>query len=249
MKSHFSKHIRRWVALALFGALLIAARLATSTQAFDEPAAKQDAQRFDHLVRADFFAGMAGNQERFAKAMKLCEDTLAKNPKHAEALVWHGAGLLSQGGQAFQKNDFAKGMNFWQRGLKEMNDAVALEPDNVGVLIPRGAVLLEASKHARSEAQAKALLETAIGDYEKVLKIQQPYFEKIGAHARGELLMGLAEGWHRRGDATKAKTYFERMVKEAAGTDYAARAQTWLEKKTLPQNHSNQLSCTGCHAR
>lgn len=249
MKQAFTRHFRRIIALALFSALAVTAHFSTSTQAFDEPGAKQEAQRFDHLVRADFFAGIAGNQERFTKAMKLCEETLAKNPKHAEALVWHGAGLLSQGGQAFQKNDFPKGMPLWHRGLKEMSDAVALEPENVAVLIPRGAVLLESSKHAQPEAHAKALLETAVGDYEKVLKIQQPYFDKVGTHARGELLMGLAEGWHRRGDLAKAKNYFERLVKEAPGTDYAARAQVWLEKKTLPQKHSGVRSCTSCHAR
>jgi hypothetical protein len=247
MKQHISRHFRRIIALALFGALAVTAHFATSTQAFDKPAANQEAQRFDHLVRADFFAGIAGNQERFAKAMKLCEETLAKNSKHAEALVWHGAGLLTQGGQAFQKKDFANGMSLWQRGLKEMNEAVALAPENVAVLIPRGAVLLEASKYAQPEAQAKALLETAVSDYEKVLKIQQAHFDKIGTHARGELLLGLAEGWHRRGDLVKAKSYFERLVKEAAGTEYATRAQAWLEKKTLPQNHSGQRSCTSCH--
>src|ERR1051326_6901329 len=49
--------------------------------------------RFDFLVREDFFAGMAGNREAFNRAMKVCEDALAKNPKHAEAMVWHGSGL------------------------------------------------------------------------------------------------------------------------------------------------------------
>lgn len=251
MEPHVSRHFRRIVALALFAAAVLTAQFATSTQAVEQDAAKtaQEPQRFDHLVRADFFAGFDGNQERFAKAMKLCEETLAKTPKHAEALVWHGAGLLTQGGQAFQKNDFPNGMGLWQRGLKEMSDAVALAPENVAVLIPRGAVLLEASKHAQPEAHAKSLLETAVNDYEKVLKIQQPYFDKIGTHARGELLIGLAEGWHRRGDLIKAKGYFERLVKEAPGTDYATRAQAWLEKKTLPQNHSGQRSCTSCHAR
>ena len=59
-------------------------------------------ERFDYLVRGDFFAGMAGNQARFDKAMKVCEDALAKNPDHAEALVWHGGGLIWRAGQAFQ---------------------------------------------------------------------------------------------------------------------------------------------------
>lgn len=250
MNDLFSRHFRRIVVLALFCAVIFAARFSSSTRAFEQPSRQaQVAQRFDLLVRADFFAGIGGNRERFTKAMKLCEETLAKNPKHAEALVWHGAGLLSQGGWAFQKNDVQNGLRLWQQGLKEMNDAVALEPENIGVLIPRGAVLLEASKRAKPEAQAKSLLETAVGDYEKVLKIQQPYFDQVGTHARGELLSGLAEGWHRLGDPNKARDYFERLTKEAAGTAYATKAQAWLEKKTLPQNHSDARSCTGCHVQ
>ena len=59
------------------------------------PAQQQLAtQRFDYLVRADFFAGAAGDEARLARAMELCERTLADNPKHPEAMVWHGAGLL-----------------------------------------------------------------------------------------------------------------------------------------------------------
>src|SRR5947207_15361062 len=88
-------------------------------------------QRFDYLVRGDFFAGAAGDQARLKKAIDVCERTLADNPKHAEALVWHGAALLVQSGQAFQKGDMAAGGQLWDRGLGEMNEAAALAPDNV----------------------------------------------------------------------------------------------------------------------
>jgi hypothetical protein len=58
--------------------------------------------RFDRLVRADFFAGLASDKEAFARAMQLIEETLTANPRHAEALVWRGSGLLFQAGQAYQ---------------------------------------------------------------------------------------------------------------------------------------------------
>src|SRR5262245_20290847 len=51
-------------------------------------------QRFDYLVREDYFAGLAGDQAALERAIKTCEEALAKNPKHAEALVWHGSGLM-----------------------------------------------------------------------------------------------------------------------------------------------------------
>jgi len=64
------------------------------------------ADRFDHLVRNDFFLGFAGTTPRSTGGMKVAEATLAENPKHAEALVWHGAGLLYRSGALFQKQDF-----------------------------------------------------------------------------------------------------------------------------------------------
>lgn len=51
--------------------------------------------RFDDLVRADFFAGIARNQARFDGAMKFLEETLVQNPRHAEALAWHGGRLVA----------------------------------------------------------------------------------------------------------------------------------------------------------
>src|SRR5258706_13442887 len=64
-------------------------------------------QRFDYLVRADFFAGAAGDEARLAHVMDVCEQALAQNPNHAEAHVWHGAGLLVRAGRAFRHGDTA----------------------------------------------------------------------------------------------------------------------------------------------
>src|SRR5437667_8391912 len=100
----------------------VIALVVASGQAAPQPAA----QRFDYLVRADFFAGVAGDEARLKKAIDLCERTLADNPRHAEALVWHGGALLVQSGLAFAKGDRAAGGPLSDRGLKEMNDAVAL---------------------------------------------------------------------------------------------------------------------------
>src|SRR5262245_38398793 len=169
-----------------FTTWLVAAALALG--AGQRPAA----QRFDMVVRGDFFAGYAGDDARLQKGMDACEKALAENPKHAEALVWHGSGLAFKGGMAFQKGDFKTGGELWQRGMEEMNRAVALEPENVGVLIPRGALLLAATQNMQP-AMAKPLIETAVGDYEHVLALQAPYFNTLGDHPRGELLFGLAD--------------------------------------------------------
>jgi len=199
--------------------------------------------RFDYLVRADFFAGMRGDRARFERAMRLCEETLAREPRHAEAMVWYGSGLLVLAGQSFRSGDAAKGGELWERGLRTMADAVALAPDRVGVLIPRGATLLLAARQLPPGAESRALLQTGVADYEKALALQTPHFERLSLHARGELLAGLAEGWHQLGRDETARAYLERMVAELDGSGYQARAKAWLE--TGPP--LGGFACASCH--
>src|ERR1700686_2514610 len=80
--------------------------------------------RFDFLVRNAFFAGFSGDAAALDRGMKACEQVLAENPKHAEALVWHGGGLFYMSGQFFRKGDTNKGMELYERGLTEMDNAV-----------------------------------------------------------------------------------------------------------------------------
>ena len=205
-------------------------------------AAAQD--RFDLKVRTDFFAGFAGNEQALDRAMKICEEELAKNPNHPEALVWHGSGLFFQSGKFFQAGDPARGGEFWQRGLAEMDNAVKIAPDSLGVRIPRGAVLLTASRTLPNAAMARPLIETGLGDFERSLEIQKPYFDTLGAHPRGELLIGLADGYARLGKDEQAKAYFERIRAALPGTPYAASADKWLATKSLTPREGG---CLGCH--
>ena len=199
--------------------------------------------RFDFKVRNYFFAGFAGDAASLEKGMKICEDSIAADPKNAEALVWHGAGLFYESGQYFRNGDQQKGGEFWARGLKEMDDAVALEPDQLGVVIPRGAVLLTASKYVPAE-MARPLIEKGVGDFEKTYQLQAANFDNLGRHPRGELMIGLADGYNRLGNQQKAQEWFERIQKTMPGTPYEKSATTWLETKSLTPAQSG---CLGCH--
>jgi len=201
------------------------------------------AQRFDMKVRNDFFAGFSGDKEALNRAMKICEEALKEDAGNAQALVWHGAGLFFESGEAFRTGDSQKGMDLYQRGLKEMESAVSMAPDDVGVRIPRGGVLLTGS-HQMPIEMARPLIEKGVGDYAHTLDLQADYWSTLGSHPRGELLFGLADGYSRLGDQAKAQTYFERIQKELAGTPYAKRAATWLDTKSLPLS---QTGCIGCH--
>jgi tetratricopeptide (TPR) repeat protein len=204
------------------------------------------AERFDYLVRADFFAGFGGDRVAFDRAMKTCEDALAGNPKHAEAMVWHGSGTFFLSGQAFQKGDFAKGGELWERGLGEMDQAAALAPESVGVLIPRGATLLTATRSIPGPERMRPLLEKGVADYEKVYRLQQPYFDKLSGHARGELLFGLAEGNSRLGNKDAARLNFERLLAVGPTSGHEPEAKQWLATGSIT---SRQVSCSGCHTK
>jgi len=206
--------------------------------------APQKPERFDYLVRADFFAAAAGDEARLQRVVEVCESALAQNPHHPEAMVWHGATEILRAAQAFQKGDTAAGRQLFDRGVKEMAEAVALAPDNPGVLIHRGAVLFEATRGLPPEA-ARPLLQSAVANYEHALEIQTATFASLGDHAKGELLFGLAEGSSRLGDTEKTRRYFERLIADAPTSGQAPKARAWIDTGSIPK--SNGAQCVGCH--
>jgi hypothetical protein len=209
--------------------------------------AQPQAPRFDELVRADFFAGVAGDAEALNRAVRLIDATLEAEPRRPDVLVWRGCASIARAAQAREKGDLAASEELWRRGLEEMNEAVALAPDNVAVLIPRGATLLEVSRTVPNMNLAQSLLSTGVADYEKVLVLQAPYFKYLSEHSRGELLFGLAQGLHRLGERSRARIYFERLLSEARDSRYGSMAAAWLKDPSGAS--AQQRGCVGCHSQ
>src|SRR5690349_20495603 len=124
----------KWLLVLVFAgsyAAFYSARafVASAPTGAQHPSAQQEpGARFDELVRGDFFAGMLGDDARLERGMKFCEEILSQNPRHAEALVWHGGGLLTRASRAYARGDSALGDGLWERGLKEMDEAVRIAP-------------------------------------------------------------------------------------------------------------------------
>jgi hypothetical protein len=213
--------LRACVALVAAGALLIPAALHA------DPENKPKQERFDAVVRDDFFAGMMGDIDRLDRGMKLCEEILAVDPTDADALVWHGGGLLTRASLAYARGDTALGERLWQRGIREMNRAVKAEPENLGVKIGRSATLI------------------GLLDHELVYQRQKPHFSRLPLHSRGELLFGLASGWSILGDRRRARHYLSAVVRECRGTAYERKARLLLARKPLPVVAHD---CIGCHS-
>jgi tetratricopeptide (TPR) repeat protein len=201
-------------------------------------------ERFEWKVRADFFAGLDGDTAAFARAMKACDDALAARPDDAEALVWRGAGRLWEAGLAYRTGDMQSGRSLWDRALVEMDRAVAVAPDSIGVRIPRGAALLGAAPHVPDPAASRSLYERAAADYEAALRLQEPYLAKLSTHAREELLFGLADVQVHLGDATKARSFFERLVRDCPDSRLVPYAQAWLAGSAP----DSRPPCAGCHS-
>ena len=205
----------------------------------------EEAIRFDHKVRQDFFAGIAGDKVALARGMKTTEEVLALDPNHAEALVWHGSGLYSQAGELLRNGgDQAKGMEFFMRGQQEMDKAVALAPQSIAVRIPRGATYLTSTRFMGNAPFVKPLIEKGLADYQAAYEMQKDSLDQLGTHPLGELLFGLADGNARTGNEAQAKEFFEQLRQRLPESAYAKRAATWLETKSLP---ASQSGCIGCH--
>ena len=223
---------------------LIAAGLTITAAGMAHP--QPGPNRFDYEVREDMFRGFfGGDKAAFARAMALCEARLAENPEHAQALVWHGIGRLLQAGEAIRTGDRDKAAALNQQAVVEMAKAVALRPNDVGVLLPRGAALFAAAQQTPDIERARPYVETAVGDFEKAMALQQRRLAGLAVHPKGELFGGLAEGWSRLGDAQKARFYLTRMIAELPDTPYSAAAQARLDNPGA----NSQITCLGCHTK
>lgn len=202
--------------------------------------------RFDYLVREDFFAGMLpGGKARLARGMSTVEKILADNPTHAEALVWHGMGRSVESVEYFQKGDPTSGMRLFNSGVQEMARAVELEPNNLGVRIPRGSALREMTRNTPPEIAAP-LLEAARADLQFAFDTQKNRLDQIAKpHPLGELLQGLGDIYSRQGKPEEAAKYYGMISERLPNTEYAKRAAQWLAtRKPLPVA---QAQCVGCH--
>jgi len=201
--------------------------------------------RFDMVVRDDLFGGLAGNRESLARGLATCEKILAGNPKDAEAMVWHGIGTLILSRLEFEKGDAQGALMLVQKGTAEMDRAVELEPDNLGVRIPRGAALRDATQQL-PPFLSEPLLEKARSDFQYTFDLQKDNLPK-GEHPLGELLQALGDIYSRQNKPDEAAKYYGLLNDRLRATDYSKRAAEWLKtRQTLPAERSG---CIGCHVK
>ena len=138
-------------------------------------------------------------------------------------------------------------MAMLKQGISEMARAVALEPDNIGVRIPRGSALREISR-MMPPAMSEPLLEAARTDFQHTFDLQADRLDQVARpHPLGELLQGLGDIYSRQGKTDQAAKYYAMIQERLPGTEYADRAAEWAQtRQPLPQARTQ---CIGCHVR
>jgi len=199
--------------------------------------------RFDYQVRDDMFRAFGGNEAAFKSAMETIEEKLKVEPDHGEALVWRGAGRTWMAGRAFESGDAAGGRAMVAAGMADMDRALALEPNNIGVLIPRAAVLLAVARSQQDAARKRELAGQAAANFETALTFRKQAFDRLGQHNRGEYLSGLAESWALAGNQETAERYLRRILTELPNSRYAERAAA----KLANWEDRGPLNCQTCH--
>jgi tetratricopeptide (TPR) repeat protein len=199
--------------------------------------------RFDYQVRDDMFRAFGGNEAAFKSAMATIEEKLKEQPDHGEALVWRGAGRTWMAGRVLESGDTAGARAMAAAGMADMDRALALEPNNIGVLIPRAAVLLGMARNQRDAARMRELAGQAAANFETALAIRKPAFDRLGQHNRGEYLSGLAESWALAGNQDTAERYLRRILVELPNSRYAERAAA----KLANWEDRGPLNCQSCH--
>jgi tetratricopeptide (TPR) repeat protein len=227
-------------------ALGFVAALSATLLVADRPRAQEPLtpSPFLYAVRSDFFLGLGrGDMVRLERGMKFCETTLAAEPNHAEALVWHGAGLAYLAGVAMNAKDMIKARDLVEQAIKEMDRAVALAPNYMFVVVPRASALSAVANRWPDRARAQTMLQEAAAGFEMAYAVERPVFDRLSVHRRGEMLAGLAETYWRLGDKDKSREYLQLITRELPDTPYQSRAQAWLEEGSS----AGRLSCLTCH--
>jgi hypothetical protein len=217
--------------------ILITVSLAAMAQAVH-------AGKLDAKVRNDFFSGFSGDTAALERGMQISGELIQAEPDaSAEALAWHGGGLIFLAGQKFRQGDMAAGGQMWGKGIEEMEKAGRMEPDNPAILVPRASVWFTASRNAPPQ-MAKPILAKAVADYEHVYELQKTYFDNLSTHMRSELLFGMADGNARMGNNDKAREFFTKLAAIGPESGHLEQAKLYLSGEKYDVRGPG---CHGCH--
>ena len=190
---------------------------------------QKDVSMYD-LVSKDFFAGLSGDKSALERALKTCEGILAKEPNNAAAIAWQGGGWVCLSGFSFSAGDNRTGVDLWRRGFARLDQAAALAPTDIEVLITRGMAYAQCGLHSPHSTSANNYIEKGVKDLSSALDKIGREFATWPTDSRGQMLTTLADGLQRLGRTDEACIYYKRIATELPGTSYAEAANKQLQR-------------------
>ncbi len=199
-------------------------------------------------VREDIFAGfLGGDMERFEAGMAKVERELRSDPANTDALAWRGGGKLLRAVRAHESGRHDVFTNLYAEARADFDKAAELSAGKEiaagAFAITGGSYLLFADRlpsGLRREAWTKAQ-----ENYLALRKIQEPYFDKLPPHMRGEVMAGLAQSAQRLGDQESADRRLAELIAAMPASVYASRARRWQEQPAIAAKTS--VTCQSCH--
>ncbi|MBM3813305.1 MAG: hypothetical protein FJW20_16900 [Acidimicrobiia bacterium] len=196
-------------------------------------------------VREDIFAGwMVNDMARHMNGVAKLNKILEAKPDDAVALSWLGGSYLYRAAVAHEAGKSADFDRYYAEAIKAIDRANELAPRDAGVLSVTGgsfglfADRLPADKKADGWKRSRTA-------YAALHKEQQQFADQLPLHMKGELLAGNAMAAQRVGDTEESQKYLTKIVKDLAGSPYAARAQRWMDQPEVASKSS--LLCQTCH--
>lgn len=184
---------------------------------------------FEREVFADFIEASQGDAEARRRLLEKCESAIEADAEHAEAIAWRGAVKMFQAGTASESGDFRAAMQHTNDSLADLNRARELEPENPGVRMVAAQMLLSLAKYHPMENMAKGYAKQGVEDAKTALSSLYDNWDKQPTDVKGQLMLGVAEGYDKLGKVTEARDWFNRVIGAVPGTAWAEQAQAWLD--------------------
>ncbi len=172
------------------------------------------------ISRAYFHKGAEGDADAVEEAESFLELLLEIQPDNAEARSLYGSILTMRARDAWFPLFKA---NYVNRGLKEMDRAVELSPDDINIRMIRGNTSMALPSMFNR-------IDTAIEDfgYLKQRKESDPNY--MGEELYLQVLFDLGKAYARKGETDSAREYLSRVKEAAPKSDLAANAVMLIAK-------------------
>ncbi len=204
--------------------------------------------RFDDCVREDAFSAYAGDADALDRFWCRLKVHLTQDPYHAAAVAWRGGAYLFASGFAYRAGDRAQGQHLEHVAYADLDRAIELAPNDVGVRIQHMITLAATLRYASGSRKVLSIQQAQRDLDVRVHLTPRPFSE----HARGEVWAinaqlqkaryDLAPPSKKEEEQARLLQILEAMAEDTPDSTYAEMAQCWSQGY-----YDAPLGCHGCH--